>query len=144
MKEVDKLHLRLCKPLLGVKRSTLNLAVYGELGHFPFSLLAKQRTLTFWIKVMNNPLSPQYQLYNEQCNMNNAKSWAKHVHLIIDQLGFRAAKINYNEHKSYFNLFKAQVCDPFVQECQASINSMSKLNYYVKYKKHFILNHTGT
>ena len=38
---------------------------------------------------------------------------------------------------SYFNLFKARLCDQFVQEWPASINSMSKLNYYVKYKKTF-------
>ena len=104
---------------------TTNLAVYGELGCFPFSLLAKQRALKFWIKVMNNPLSPQYQLYNEQCNMNNANSWAKRVHSIKDNFDFRNAKINFNENMSYFNLFKARLCDQFVQEWQASINNRS-------------------
>ena len=72
--------------------------MYGELGRFPFSLLAKQGALKFWIKVMKNPLSTQYQLYNEQCNMNNAKSWAKRVHSIIDHLGFRDARNNLNEN----------------------------------------------
>ena len=73
----------------------------------------------------------------EQCNMNNAKSWAKRVHSIIDHLCFRDARINFNGNMSYVNLFKVRVCDQFVQEWQASINSMSKLNYYVKYKKIF-------
>ena len=45
IKEVDKLHLRFCKTLLSVKRYTPNLAVYGELGRYAFSLLAKQRAL---------------------------------------------------------------------------------------------------
>ena len=60
----------ICKTLLGVKRSIPNLAVYGELGRFLFSLLAKQRALKFWIKVMKNPLSPQYQLYRTEQNRN--------------------------------------------------------------------------
>ena len=137
IKEVDKLHLRFCKTLLGVKRSTPYVAVYGELGRFPFSLLAKQRALKFWIKIIKNLLSPQYQLYNEQCNMNNTKFLAIRVHSIIDHLGFRDVRIQFNENMSYFNLFKARLSDQFVQEWQASINSMSKLNYYVKYKKTF-------
>ena len=74
---------------------------------------------------MKNPLSPQYQLYNEQCNMNNPNSWAKRVHSIKDNFDFRNAKINFNENMSYFNLFKARLCDQFVQEWQASINNMS-------------------
>ena len=97
IKEVDKLHLRFVLTLLGVKRSTPSF-VYGAFDRFLFSLLTKQRALKFWIKVMKNPLSPQYQLYREQCNMNNAKSWAKRVHSIIDHLGFRDARINLNEN----------------------------------------------
>ena len=73
---------------------------------------------------MKNPLSPQYQLYNEQCNINNAKPWAKRVYSTIDHLGFRDVRINSNEYMSYFNLFKVRVCDQFVQEWQTSINNI--------------------
>ena len=105
MKEVDKLHLRFCKPLLGVIRSTPNLAVYGELGRFPFSLLDKHRALKFWIKVMKNHLSLQYKLYNEQCKINNAKSLAKRVHSIKNHIGLHTMSCintlfstNFSEH----------------------------------------------
>ena len=53
--------------------------------------------------------------------MNNAKSWAKHIHSIIDHLGFRDARINFNENMSYFNRFKARLCDQFVKR-MAGIN----------------------
>ena len=86
---------------------------------------------------MKNPLSPQYQLYREQCNMNNAKSWAKRVHSIIDHLGFRNARINFNEKSHSLTSLKREYVINLLKECQASINSMSKLNYYVKYKKPF-------
>ena len=135
IKEVDKLHLRF-ETLLGIKRSTPNLAVYWELGRFPFSLLAKQRALKIWIKVMKNPLSPQYQLYNEQCNINNAKPWAKHVHSIIDHIGLRDVRINFNEYMSYFNLFKVRVCYQFVQEWQTSINNIC-LNWIITWNIRF-------
>jgi len=49
IREVDKLQLIFWKTLLSVKK-------YGELGRFPFSLLAKQRALKLWMKIMKNPL----------------------------------------------------------------------------------------
>ena len=47
IKEVDKLHLRFCKYILGVKKQTPNAAVYGELGRFPLSILCKERAIKF-------------------------------------------------------------------------------------------------
>ena len=34
-KEIERVHLKFCKQLLGVKTSTCNMAVYGELGRYP-------------------------------------------------------------------------------------------------------------
>lgn len=50
-KEVDKLHIRFLKYILGVKQQTPNAAVYGELGRFPLSILCKERSVKFWLKV---------------------------------------------------------------------------------------------
>ena len=41
--DVDKLHLKFCKLLLGVRPKTSNAAVFGELGRFPLSIICKQR-----------------------------------------------------------------------------------------------------
>ena len=69
--------------------------------------------------------------------MNNAKSWAKRVHSIIDHLGFRDAIINFNEKSHILTSLKREYVISLLKECQASINSMSKLNYNVKYMKTF-------
>ncbi|KAH3748452.1 hypothetical protein DPMN_182898 [Dreissena polymorpha] len=39
IKDVDKLHVRFLKNILGVKQQTPNYAVLGEFGRFPLSIL---------------------------------------------------------------------------------------------------------
>ena len=42
-KEIDSLHIEFCKQILGVKQSTSNAAVLGELGRCPLTVLGKER-----------------------------------------------------------------------------------------------------
>ena len=55
-KEVDKLHIRFCKMVLGVRNQTVNYAVLGELGRLPLSIIAF-RSIKYWLKIQdkNNP-----------------------------------------------------------------------------------------
>ena len=48
-KEVDKLHIRFCKNLLGVRQQTPSMAVYGELRRLALSVIAKSRSIKFWL-----------------------------------------------------------------------------------------------
>ncbi len=56
-KDVDKLHKKFCKYVLGVKKQTYTYAVYGELGRVPLSVICKERAMKFcwksW-KMMNH------------------------------------------------------------------------------------------
>jgi len=38
IKEIDKLHSKFCKYVLGVRQATSSVAVLGELGRFPLSV----------------------------------------------------------------------------------------------------------
>ena len=81
--EVDKLHMKFCKHILGVRPQTSNAAVLGELGRFPLSVLCKQRALNYYCKIMKNQHSVMYRVYLEQCNMFNRnvslKIWSTSV-----------------------------------------------------------------
>ena len=123
----------LINPKKGVKwRATLR---YITCTSFSINLLVQINNIS--IHIMVQRINNFSTIRTEQCNMINAKSWAKRVYSIIDHLCFRDARINFNVNMSSFNLFKARLCDQLVQVWQSSINSMSKLNYYVKYKKTF-------
>ena len=50
-KEIDTLHFKFCKKVLGVKLQTSNMAVLGELGRFPLSVLCKERALKYRLKI---------------------------------------------------------------------------------------------
>jgi len=58
--EVDEIHLRFCKLILGVKQQKSNASVFGELGRFLLAVICKQRSMYYWIKVMNKPDSLMY------------------------------------------------------------------------------------
>ncbi|XP_060579660.1 uncharacterized protein LOC132736534 [Ruditapes philippinarum] len=77
-KEIDKLHFRFCKRILGVRTQTSNAAVLGELGRFPLSVLCKERALKQWLKIMKCPGSLMYNIFSElksSENRNSNNSW---------------------------------------------------------------------
>ena len=50
---IERLHLKFCKYVLCVCKSTPNVMVYGELGRYPLSISVKVRMITFWANVIN-------------------------------------------------------------------------------------------
>ena len=136
-KEVDKLHIRFCKNLLGVRQQTPNMAVYGELGRLPLSVIAKSRSIKFWLKIKNNANSPISSLYMDQCANINSNCWASNMNSIIDHLGFSQLLNNYDINCNYMPLLKTRLYDQFKQEWSTCVNSMSKLDYYVRFKTSF-------
>lgn len=134
---IDKLHIRFCKYILGVKAQTPNAAVYGELGRFPLSVICKQRSLKFWLKIMKNPDSPLYNMYCELNNNVNVSTWASRIHSIIDHLGFTDIRIDIDSNSNYLPLFVNRLHDQYIQEWFASINTMPKLDHYCKFKTSF-------
>lgn len=48
LQPIEQLHLRFCKLLLCVKKSTPSCIVYGELGRSPLEVVVKQRMVAYW------------------------------------------------------------------------------------------------
>jgi hypothetical protein len=136
--EIDKLHLRFCKQILGVKSQTPNYAVFGELGRMPLYIICKERSIRFWLKIMKNPQSPIHELYKDQCLNINGSCWAKRINSIIDHLGYSYLRDNFDNRINYFPEIKRRLRDQFIQEWSNGINTMPKLEMYCKYKKDFV------
>ena len=105
-KDIDKLHVRFLKYLLGVKQQTPNFAVLGEYGRLSLSVLCKQRALEFWSKIMSKDQSPLRNIYLDQCNNVAGNCWSKRVHSIIDHLGYTNIKLNFNRELNNFYALK--------------------------------------
>ena len=110
-KEVDKLHIKFCKYILGVRKQTSNYAVYGELGRFPLSVIAKERSLKFWLKIMGNVNSPVNSMYIDILNNVNGNCWAKRISNMIDNLGFTHIMNDFDNTINYLPLFKRRIRD---------------------------------
>ena len=136
-KDIDKLHMRFCKRVLNVRKCTPNYAVYGELGRLPLSVIAKERAVKFWLKIMNNADAPGYDMYIDATNNIRGPSWAGRLNSIIDHLGYSEIRHTFDIGKNYFPELKCRLRDQFIQEWNTSINGSSKLHYYVKYKHEF-------
>ena len=92
MKEIDKVHIKFCKSILGVRPQTPNLAVFGELGRLPLSLLAKERSFKYLLKIFKNPTSIMYAIFIEQYNdvLQTGKNelWTSAIKKNLESLGF--------------------------------------------------------
>jgi len=138
IKDVDKLHVRFLKNLLGVKQQTPNYAVLGEFGRFPLSILCKERAIRFWLKIMKNRNSPICNIYSDLCNTGSSGCWANRINTLIDHLDFNNIRHNFNYEINYFPSLKNKLRDIFVQEWKGTIQSMSKLQQYCLFKSEFV------
>jgi hypothetical protein len=138
--DIEKVHLRFCKKILGVKNSTPNIAVLGELGRYPLSVICKERVLKYWLKIRSHPNSIMFNIFDAECNSiesANCLPWVKAVKTILDNIGYSYLWNSQNINMSLFPKLQRRIRDNYLQEWQESIMTYPKLEYYVKFKTSF-------
>ena len=130
-----------------MRQQTPNYAVYGELGRFPLSVIAKERAAKFWLKLLDNTDSLIYKIFQDQVyeienrlitNRNTAKEhWASLKKSYAENLGFQDMWRDQFQHAPNFRIIKIRIRDHFLQHWCAQINNISKLEYYSKFKSEF-------
>ncbi|XP_053402477.1 uncharacterized protein LOC123564690 [Mercenaria mercenaria] len=138
---LDRIHMKFCKRILGVKMQTPNMAVLGELGRYPLSILCKERVLKYWLKLVNNPDSIMTDIFRDQCNNVNSPrctNWPKYVKTLLEQLGYGYLWNHIAPNINYFPMLQKRLRDQFIQEWHGSITNMPKLEYYSRFKTLFM------
>lgn len=142
---IEKIHLQFCKKILGVRSSTPNFMVYGELGRFPIEISIKVRMLCFWNKLLinENKLSSKiYRLiFNLQANGNRDFKWINYVKSIFDETGFSHL---WNDqiplNTDFLKLcVKQRLQDHFIQKWFSDMLNSSRGEFYSKFKTEFKL-----
>ena len=89
LQQVDGLHIKFCKSILGVHTQTPNFAVYGELGRYPLSIIAKERAMKYWVKVRSNDENLIGKIYNEQNLITNRSHtlWVNKIRQMLNNTG---------------------------------------------------------
>ena len=126
------------KQLLKVKQQTSNAAVYGELGRVPMAIMRQIRIIKFWSKILNNPESLQYKLYNQRdVHGFYINPWSKAVKKLLDDTGFSYLWENQTISNSDIKLVEKRLYDQYLQKWYEDISNSPKLHVYNLIKNNF-------
>lgn len=113
--DVERIHLKFLKQILGVRSQTCSNAVYGETGRMPLSVIRKVRIFRFWFKIMKKPNSLIYKTLQDQINDKYKDSWASKVKQLLNELGFSYLWNNTNVTKLQLSCVIERVYDQYYQ-----------------------------
>ena len=138
---VEKLHLKFCKILLNLKRSTCSAMVYGETGRFPVSIVVYQKMFGFWYRLSSsrrNKLSDVMYQFLFKVDSNNP--WYIETKKLLCTHGLNYVWMSNAKDMDYCYLkSKIQLIlqDTFQQHWYSDITTSSKCNNYCVFKKYF-------
>ena len=123
-KDIEIVHEKFCRYLLGVKKSTNIAAMYGELGRMPLRVVRNLRMLKYWIRILeNNNENPfAYRIYEMMYNdimqgrYRVIDNWAFQIKKILDEYGYCDVWLNQKHIVPNFILRKQRITDQYKQE----------------------------
>ena len=89
--DLEKVHLKYLKIILGVNKSTCNLAVRGELARYPLIIRQKVQCIKYWSRILTSIDGSLVKcVYNILLDLHNGgfKNWVTNVHNILLDVGF--------------------------------------------------------
>ena len=139
--DIERVHTRFCRSLLGVKRSTNLSGLYMELGRIPLAVFRQIRMLIYWSRIIKSqdPLicSVYAMLRNDadQGHTYNNLNWASHIKSFLDQFGFSNVWLDQDDLTC---IPLPQIRQRLIDQCNQSIitaaNGSQKLILYNQYK----------
>ena len=138
--QIEKIQIDFCKRLLGVSSQTPNLAVLGDCGRKPLSVIYMTRCIKFWLKLVQNFESHRLpkRCYNMiySLSTNNKTPCATYIKYLLCKAGFGHVWIQQGVGNSnlFLTQFKQRLCDISVQDWSNDVHSISKLDAYCLYK----------
>ena len=88
--DIELIHTKILRRILGVKKCKNLTALYGELGRYPFSVIRKIHMIRYWIKIIrlndSSRVKQSYLLLKEDAdrgNSYNGKNLASHIKSIV-------------------------------------------------------------
>ena len=145
--DIERVHRRFLKRILGVKMSTANSAVYGELGRYPLYINRYVRIIKYFIKLYTVKQT-NCILYSTLCYMRNGaeniircNNWITKVRDLLQNTGFvdvwmYPESVNANV---FIPIFKNRLIDMYIGLWLNDLNVKSSLTLYKELKHRFEL-----
>ena len=127
------------KQILGLKKSTPNCILYGELGRFPIDIVIKSRMIAFWKRIICNKQDKicaiLYKLlYNMHMEHFFHSKWLTCIENTLNSCGLSEFWLSQNvpHNLALSHMVKQRLCDQFKQSwCEKVFDSAKCLNYRI-------------
>lgn len=134
---IERVHLQFYKKLLGVKKTTQNDFVYGELGRT--NCLTKRYLLIikYWFKILVSANHKYIRIIYKQMlqdieSVPNVVNWASLVRHLLLTLGFNEVWMQQGvgNYVKFISEFKLRLTDTFIQNWRARLENSSRACFY--------------
>lgn len=134
---IERVHLQFCKKLLGVKKSTQNDFVYGELGRTSYLTKRYPFIIKYWFKILSVPNNKYIKkVYNLMLMdlelLPNKVNWASLLRNLLMSLGFHEVWLQQGVGNTniFLSLVKQRLTDTFIQGWQERLTNSSRAKFY--------------
>ena len=134
---IERIHLRFLKRLLGVKLTTQTNFVYGETGRINFQHRRFIIVVKYWLKLcaVNDDKYVKliyYTIKNDSEASVHKKNWVTYVRDLLSSLGFYEVWLaqGVGDIKLFMNLLKQRISDTFIQKWNSDLNNSSRALFY--------------
>ena len=141
--DIEKIHTKFLRNILGVRKSTNVTALYGELGRYPMKTLRKIKLIKYWIKLLSKRDTLEFKVYTmlkndcENGNSYNGANWAFQIKHELDMCGFSDIWTNQLLIDIPFEAIRIRILDQFKQSWYAEIINSDRLEVYHNIKFDF-------
>ena len=140
-KELERIHMKFCKRILGVKLSTSNAGIYGELGRYPLYIARYTRIVKYWFKILysdNIILRTIYEVSLKDSERGLC-NWVQSLKTLLEQFGFGHIWLDpYSVSPNDFvSIFKQRLIDDFTQKWRSDLAKNKVLDLYKYVKTEF-------
>ncbi len=135
--QIERVHLKFCKRLLGVKLSTQNDFIYGELGRKTMQTNRLYTIVKYWFKILQVSdrkfINSIYKMMLSDIEERpNKQNWAALVRNLLSELGFYHVWLaqGVGNVNSFLIAFKQRLHDNFVQNWNSRLQESSRSIFY--------------
>ena len=135
--DIEKVHVKFCKFLLGVNKRAVNLAVKGELGRFPVGISCMLQAFKYYyhIQSSNNILLREALTLSEDLHKEKIFTWFSFFTSLCKMIDVKSNDVTLEA----FVLLKETLCERYIEFWSDRLKTFSKMETYCLQKQNFEL-----
>ena len=133
--QIEKVHIKFCKFLLGVNKRAVNLAVKGKLGCFPTGISCMLQAFKYWyhIQSSNNLILLEALAVSENLHKEQLFTWFSFFTSLCKMIDVKSSDVTLEA----FVLLRSKLCDRYIQYWSNCIKTFSKMDTHCLMKQRF-------